>query len=235
MGTSSRILAIGDVHGCAFALEALLRAVKPSRDEFLVFLGDYVDRGLDSAGVLNRLVRLAETHRVVALRGNHEQMMMDARGGDGELALWLSCGGEATLMSYCPFGDHGTLADVPDEHWDFLDERCVDWHETEEHFFVHGGAVPDRPLAKQPPLVLRWQTFRDVKPHRNGKVMVCGHTAQEDGVPKSLGYAVCVDTRAYDDDGWLTCLDVASGAYWQANERGETRGGKLVANESRRD
>ena len=227
MGKPGRVLAIGDVHGCAFALEALLQAVRPTREEPLVFLGDYVDRGLDSAGVLNRIVRLSETHRVVSLRGNHEQMMMDARGGDRELALWLACGGEATLMSYCPFDDHGTIADVPEEHWEFLERRCVDWYETETHFFVHGGAVPDRPLDRQPTLVLRWQTFVDVKPHRSGKVMVCGHTPQREGVPKSLGYAVCVDTWAYAEDGWLTCLDVAGGEYWQANERGETRGGRL--------
>lgn len=232
MSMSSRILAIGDVHGCAYALEALLQSVKPSRDELLVFLGDYVDRGLDSAGVLNRVVRLAGTHRVVALRGNHEQMMMDAREGGGNLALWLACGGEATLTSYCPFDDHGTIADVPDEHWDFLDRRCVDWHEADSHFFVHGGAVPHLPLAKQPTLVLRWQSFTDVKPHASGKVMVCGHTSQKDGVPKSLGHAVCIDTHAYAEDGWLTCLDVTSGEYWQANERGETRAGRLEMTET---
>ena len=226
MSTSSRILAVGDIHGCAFALEALLRAVNPSRDELLVTLGDYVDRGLDSAGVLNRLVRLSETHRLVALRGNHEQMMMDARDGEGELALWLACGGEATLMSYCPFDDHGTLADVPDEHWEFLDKRCVDWHETEKHIFVHGGVVPHLALDRQTPLVLRWQTFDFARPHASGKVMVCGHTPQRKGVPTSVGHAVCIDTHVYAD-GWLTCLDVVSGRYWQANERGEVREGMM--------
>ena len=227
MDTSSRILAVGDVHGCAFALETLLRAARPARDELLVFLGDYVDRGPDSSGVLNRVVRLSETHRVVALRGNHEQMMMRARDGGGELALWLSCGGEATLTSYCPFDDHGTIADVPDEHWEFLDQRCVDWYETGRHFFVHGGVVPHLPLNRQPSLVLRWQTFTDVRPHQSGKVMVCGHTPQRGGVPGNLGHAVCIDTHAFADGGWLTCLDVVSGEYWQANESGEVRRGRL--------
>ena len=234
MPNPSRILAIGDVHGCAVALDALLRAANPAPDDLIVTLGDYVDRGLDSAGVLNRLLRLDETHRLVALRGNHEQMMMSAREGDGELAFWLSCGGEATLMSYCPFDDRGTLADVPDEHWDFLENRCVDWFETEGHIFVHGGVIPDRPLEGQPPLVLRWQVFRDVKPHVSGKVMVCGHTPQEGFVPRSLGHAVCIDTRAYDDEGWLTCLDVNGGRYWQANERGEVREGVVGEHEVRR-
>ena len=99
MTTAPRILAIGDIHGCAYALDALLRAVNPAPDDLVITLGDYVDRGLDSAGVLNRLIRLAQTHRLVALRGNHEEMMLNAREGDGPLALWLACGGEATLMS----------------------------------------------------------------------------------------------------------------------------------------
>jgi serine/threonine protein phosphatase 1 len=227
MGNKPRILAIGDIHGCAFALETLLRAVLPTRDELIVTLGDYVDRGPDSAGVLNRLVSLATTHRLVALRGNHEQMMLAARdGGGGDLALWHACGGDATLMSYCPFDDRGTLADVPDAHWEFLDRRCVDWYETDSHFFVHGGVVPHLPLARQSPVVLRWQTFDNPQPHACGKVMVCGHTPQRDGLPTDLGHAVCIDTNAHDG-GWLTCLDVTGGEYWQANERGETRGGVL--------
>lgn len=65
----TRILAIGDIHGCARALDALLAAVAPTPDDLIVTLGDYVDRGLDSAGVINRLIRLVETHPLVALRG----------------------------------------------------------------------------------------------------------------------------------------------------------------------
>lgn len=221
-----RTLAIGDVHGCAYALEALLQAVAPTREDLLVTLGDYVDRGLDSAAVLNRLVRLAETHRLVALRGNHEQMMMAARHDEADLSIWLSLGGEATLMSYCPFGDRGRLADVPDEHWKFLDEVCVDFYETDRHFFVHGGVVPHLPLERQSPLVLRWQMFDDPPQHCCGKLMVCGHTPQRSGTPRYIGHAVCIDTHAHAD-GWLTCLDVSSGDVWQANERGQVRRARL--------
>jgi serine/threonine protein phosphatase 1 len=226
MNGPRRILAIGDVHGCACALDALLRAVAPAPDDLVITLGDYVDRGLDSAGVLNRLVRLSQTHRLVALRGNHEEMMIAAREGDGPLAFWLACGGEPTLMSYCPFDDRGTIADVPDEHWDFLERVCVDSFETKGHLFVHGGVVPHQPLDRQLPLVLHWQTFERQEPHASGKVVVCGHTPRRDGVPANVGHAVCIDTNAYDD-GWLTCLDVGSGGYWQANERGEVRTGML--------
>ena len=224
MHTYRRILAIGDIHGCARALDALLAAVAPTPDDLVVTLGDYVDRGLDSAGVLNRLIRLAETHPLVALRGNHEELMLKARHDAGSLELWRNCGGDAALISYSPFDeDGGRLADVPDEHWAFLDERCVDIHETGTHFFVHAGVRPNLPLNEQTPLVLRWETFHDPPPHVSGKTMVCGHTPQKGGRPRNLGHAVCIDTHAHADDGWLTCLDVNSGDVWQANERGQVR------------
>src|SRR5580704_11284012 len=74
-----RILAIGDIHGCSGALDVLLKAVQPQPDDLLITLGDYVDRGPDSAGVVQRLLQLRETRRVVSLRGNHELMMLAAR------------------------------------------------------------------------------------------------------------------------------------------------------------
>ena len=74
-----RTLAIGDVHGASSALDALMNFVKPTADDVLVFLGDYVDRGPDSKGVLDRLMAWSESLQMVCLRGNHEQMMLDSR------------------------------------------------------------------------------------------------------------------------------------------------------------
>ena len=233
MHTPQRILAIGDIHGCARALDALLAAVDPQPDDVIVTLGDYVDRGLDSAGVINRLIRLSRSHTLIPLRGNHEEMMLQARESDAHLAMWRDAGGDAALMSYAPFGDEdddeedGRLADVPDEHWDFIENRCVDLHETATHFFVHGGVRPNLPLDAQSPLVMRWQKFGDAEPHMSGKIMVCGHTQQKSRRPKNLGFAVCIDTSAYKDDGWLTCLDVTSGRITQADERGSVRWSRL--------
>ena len=71
-----------------------------------------------------------------------------------------------------------------------------------------------------------WEKFNDPAPHESGKVMVCGHTPQRDGLPRSIGHAICVDTHIYAG-GWLTCLDVQTGEYWQANERRQVRAGTL--------
>jgi serine/threonine protein phosphatase 1 len=216
-----RLLAIGDIHGCSTALAALLGIVQPSADDLVVALGDYVDRGPDSRGVLDRLLELRAKTRLVTLCGNHEQMMLEARVDPMVRESWLMYGGDATLESYATDDRPAELSEVPQQHWEFL-EQCRDWYETERHFFVHAGAAPDLPLDDQPIELLRWERFDDPPPHRSGKVMICGHTRQASGWPRNLGHAVCIDTWVYGP-GWLTCLDVRSGAFWQANEIGQTR------------
>lgn len=217
-----RVLAIGDIHGCSRALDALLAAVKPQPEDLIVTLGDYVDRGSDSRGVLDRLIALHATGRLVALRGNHEQMMVEARQDPAAVEGWITCGGKQTLASYAALGSPGRLEDVPNTHWDFLENALADWHETDTHFFVHANAHPELPLDEQPAYMLLWEPFNDPSPHLSGKVMVCGHTQQISGDPVNLGHAICIDTYAYGR-GWLTCLDVKSGRVWQANQKGRGR------------
>lgn len=220
-----RTLAIGDIHGCFRALTRLVEFVELTPDDLLITLGDYVNRGPDSRSVVDWLIaRRRIGGKLVALRSNHELMMLDAREGGHMLNRLLHCGGDATLASYSPLDDEGRISDVPDEHWEFLDKQLVGWYETPTHFFVHANAYPDYPLDQQPDLMLYWESFNDPPPHESGKVMICGHTSQKSGVPLSLGHAVCIDTWACGR-GWLTCLDVDTGRYWQANQQGEVRGG----------
>lgn len=214
-----RTLAIGDVHGASAALDALLAAVRPTPDDLLVFLGDYVDRGPDTRGILDRLIALDRSHRCVFLRGNHELMMTRARHDRGELRMWLSVGGRPALASY---GPAATLADVPAAHWDFLDDRLVDYHETDTHIFVHANLSPGVPLDEQPESMLFWEFLTGPVRHESGKTVVCGHSSQKSGEVLDLGDTVCIDTFAYGG-GWLTCLDVDSLRYWQANTLGQTR------------
>jgi serine/threonine protein phosphatase 1 len=215
-----RVLAIGDIHGCKRALDTLLDAVAPSRDDLLVTLGDYVDWGPDSCGVLDRLIELDAATHLVPLRGNHEELMIRARDFPNELQFWLNVGGRAALASY-PSGK------IPDAHWEFLERRCVDSFETENHIFAHGGLDPDLPLADQKIHILRWLTFRDPKPHFSGKVLICGHSLQKSGRPCNRGHSICIDTAAVRG-GWLTCLDVMTGSFWQGDESGRLSEGSLT-------
>jgi len=216
-----RHLAIGDIHGCFKALTTLAAFVPFDPKDVLITLGDYVNRGPDSCAVLDWLIAYERRGTLVALRGNHEIMMLKAREDQAALKEFIKNGGDATLASYSPFGDPGRLVDVPDSHWQFL-EGTRPYFETASHFFVHANAYPDYPLDEQPDYMLYWERFDEPGPHESGKVMVCGHTSQKSGKPRNLGHAVCIDTWAYGQ-GWLTCLDVGSGRYWQANQRGATR------------
>lgn len=217
-----RTLAVGDIHGCGAALDALLAAVQPTPADLLVFLGDYVDRGPDSKGVIERLLTLKRTHRVVCLRGNHELMMVDARRNPAELRNWLSVGGVQTMSSYAVAGWKASFDHVPTDHWEFLQGELFDYFETDTHIFVHATLEPTTPLDEQSDMYLFWEFVNAPVRHESGKVMVCGHSSQRNGLPRAWPTTYCLDTGAYAG-GWLTCLDVGSQKYWQANNSGETR------------
>jgi serine/threonine protein phosphatase 1 len=219
----TRYLAIGDIHGCHNALVSLIDFVAPTSTDTIVTLGDYVDRGPDSSGVLDFVIELGRTHKLIPLRGNHEIMMLDSREKKSWYQAWLGYGGAETLKSYAAADDEpGSFADIPASHIDFLEYKLVPWYECATHFFVHANADADRELAAQSDASLYWRKYRDPQPHYSGKIMVCGHTAQRSGVPVSNGNAICIDTWAHGG-GWLSCLDVGSGTIWQANEAGDTR------------
>ena len=78
----------------------------------------------------------------------------------------------------------------------------------------------NKTVAEQDTKTIRWTKFDDPKPHVSGKVVVCGHASQKDGIPKNLGHSFCIDTFAYGG-GWLTCLDLTNGIYYQAKEKGK--------------
>jgi serine/threonine protein phosphatase 1 len=224
-----RVLAIGDIHGCSHALDLLLADVDPQPDDLVVTLGDYVDRGPDSQGVLERLIALRDRCRCVNLRGNHDIMMLEARKDQQDFDGWLCCGGQQTLESYkAPDKWDEFASAIPAHHWQFLEKDCVAFHEIDAHFFVHANVYADQPLEEQPDYMLYWQKLEAStwRPHESGKTMICGHSHQRSGRPLVLERAVCIDTWVYGD-GWLTCLDVETEIYWQANQRGETRMGNL--------
>lgn len=221
-----RTLVLGDIHGCSKALETLAQFVPFEPDDMIITLGDYVDRGPDSRGVLNWLIERYRQDRLIPLRGNHEIMMLQARDSSQAFTYWRMYGGDATLASYGHEGGEVSLRDVPDEHWDFMEYELYDWYETHHHFFVHANVVPELPLDAQPDLRLFWEPFDHAPPHCSGKIMICGHTAQKTGEPINIGHAICIDTWVYGA-GWLTCLDFETGKYWQANQQRSARTGQL--------
>jgi serine/threonine protein phosphatase 1 len=216
----SRIIAIGDIHGCSAALRALTEAINPQRDDTLIPLGDCIDRGPDSCGVLEQLLVLRDRCRLFPLLGNHEEMMMNYLDGRPQPDDWLVVGGAETLASYGPGAD---ATAIPQEHIEYI-RKWGDCFETDTHFFVHASYEPERPLAKQHWQSMRWHTLRGVIPeaHECGKTAVVGHTSLKNGEVLDLGHLVCIDTYCWGG-GWLTALDTVSGHIWQAGRDGRLR------------
>ncbi len=188
------------------------------------YAGDYPDRGPNTKAVLDWLIQLQNNYDLRPLRGNHDIMMLRARESETSYRNWMDSGvgGDKTLQSYASQdGEPGSLADIPEEHWQFL-RHLLPYVETDSHFFVHANAYPDLPLDEQPEFMLYWEKYDNPPPHESGKTMICGHTAQKSGLPIANANSICIDTWAYGG-GWLSCLHVESGIIWQANGRGETR------------
>ncbi len=226
-----RTIAIGDIHGCSRALNALLAAIAPQPSDVIVTLGDYVNRGPDSRGVIEQLIALERQCTMIPIMGNHDQMLRellhDSRAGRiPALSGWLRMGGDATLASYANMpakSNWANLEGIPPEHAAFLD-RCRPYYETESHIFIHANYDPGLTMDKQPNEVLRWESLRDTLPgpHFSGKTVIAGHSSQKTGEILDLGYLVCIDTYCFGG-GWLTALDVESRQIWQTNLRGEPR------------
>ncbi|HZU37994.1 MAG TPA: metallophosphoesterase [Gemmataceae bacterium] len=222
-----RIIAIGDIHGCSAALAALVAAIEPTMLDTLVFLGDYIDRGPDSRGVLELVIALGKRCSIVPLLGNHEEMFLAALEGPSELRYWLKFGGAEALCSYGYTGGSDLRpADlrvlIPADHLQFI-RRCRDYFETAQHIFVHAYYEPDRPLHEQKWGGLRWASLPPVPArHGSGKIAIVGHTPQQSGEILDLGYLKCIDTFCHGG-GWLTALEVSTGRVWQANMAAQIR------------
>lgn len=213
-----RTLAISDIHGCLTPLKHMWEVIAPQPEDHIIFMGDYVDRGPECKGVIDYLIGLKDQFNITFLSGNHEEKFflseMDLTDRDHWLRVW---GGPETLESYGPDG----FDDIPASHWEFL-RTCKPYLETETHIFVHANLEHDVPLHEQLPFTIIHKKFGTPKPHCSGKTMITGHTAQKSHVPLNLGHAVCIDTDV-GRGGYLTCLHVETGHYWQTNFHGEVR------------
>lgn len=161
------IYAIGDIHGCLDPLRRLMEKIRLSEADELVFIGDYIDRGPDSKGVIDYLLTLRG--RYTFLMGNHERMFLDFLQGKDRF-LFLYNGGTETLESY------GGVGKIPAAHLDFLN-RLLLYYETDDHLFVHGGIRPGIPIQEQDSKDLLWirEEFY-AYPGRYPKTVVFGHT-----------------------------------------------------------
>jgi serine/threonine protein phosphatase 1 len=210
-----RVYAVGDIHGCDVQLANLYEIIahdlvrRPIDQPVLLHIGDYVDRGADTAGVLRRLLRGSPVAgmEVVNLVGNHDETMLNALSGDRPAATdWLFAGGRPALESYGIDPDSPRESwpeNVPAEHLDFLRNLTLT-HREGGYFFVHGGIRPGVPLEQQ----AREDLLRMRQPFLYseadfGAVVVHGHTPVKEPVVRHN--RVAIDTGAVFG-GKMTCL-----------------------------
>ena len=168
--------AIGDIHGCNRTFLALLRLLGLQPGDKLILLGDLIDRGPDSKGVVDTVWDLQSRGiEVICLRGNHEQMLLQARSGPEALAYWDSAGGRQTLES---FGAKN-LDGIPQVYLDFFAEMPF-WHETKGYLCVHGGVdfSQDDPFASPETLLWMRNWYDRIAYDRLGpRIILHGHTS----------------------------------------------------------
>lgn len=220
-----RTYAVGDIHGCLGLLNKIIKAIEAdamtaSEPGTIVFLGDYIDRGHNSKGVIDRLIAgnfLHGWHKVF-LKGNHEDMLL-ASGEDASNAeMWLINGGRATVQSYdaVPHGFsapvvHAFFQKFPQEHLDWMTGLALT-HRADDHLFVHAGVDPTRSMNDQHADVLLWirEPFLSYRgPWSDSvRVVVHGHTPSRtiQAQPNRIG----IDTGAFHT-GVLSAVVVEAG------------------------
>jgi len=189
--------AVGDIHGTLTKLRRLIALCEEHaghRAANFVFLGDYIDRGPQSAGVIAYLIDLQARlgGRIVALKGNHEAMLIAVADGATPEEFWLPQGGLQTLESY------GVVAarQLPRRHLDWMRALPL-YYDDGRRFFVHAGINPQRPLTAQDENDLIWirEPFLSDRRHY-GRLIVHGHTPLESDAPDLRDNRLNLDTGA---------------------------------------
>lgn len=216
------VYAIGDIHGRLDLLQRLEAKIQhhaagvDAERRLIVCLGDYIDRGNNSPGVIEHLLQKApESFERICLIGNHESYLLQFFDDSTVAAAWLANGGRETLMSYgvsppaspdidATFENMQAelRAHLPESHDEFLRSLALS-HREGDYLFVHAGVRPGFALERQKPHDLMWIREEFLNTDRNfGAVVVHGHSIRSE--PENLANRIGVDTGAYAT-GRLTC------------------------------
>jgi serine/threonine protein phosphatase 1 len=220
-----RLFVVGDIHGCARELEALLAALPLARGDTLAFIGDYIDRGPESRAVVDMLLGLRGRDDVttVFLKGNHEDMCLAHLGRRGQWGeAWRMNGGVTTLRSYgvpSQLAGPEAAAHFPAAHLEFFESLRFSFL-ADPFLLVHAGIRPARPLDEQDTEDLLWIREEFImSPHNLPYTVVFGHTPQRQ-VLVDLPYKIGIDTGCVYG-GRLTAVEPNEGLLFQVayNER----------------
>ena len=235
-----RILVIGDIHGHYTKFKSLYSKLNVTDDDLVIFLGDYIDRGPENLLMIRWIMRESQNDNIIALRGNHEQMMIDCiRNGD---INWIFNGGNETAKEIkSKIEAHPNLMS---EVVEFAESLPLSYRRTingKDYFFCHAGVDPKVPLGEQTSMSLLWIRDEFFKYYDGDTVIVVGHTPllllnpegsletwcrdyQKVASIKNIkpqwrrnGKILLMDTGSYFTNGCISCMDMVSGKLWQSD------------------
>ena len=165
-------------------------------------LGDVINRGNDTRGVIEQLIAVDQYCNLVCILGNHEEVLLEVLRRPEAIDQFLSMGGDSTLASY---GNLSLPEQLPSQHIELI-RGFVPYFETPEFIFVHANYCWYLPMKDQPASLLRWTSIEVEPPkaHTSGKLVICGHSP---GPVRDLGHCICIDTGC-GFGGNLTGLDL---------------------------
>jgi len=216
---NERIYAVGDIHGRADLLAKLHQLIESdaqtygqNKNKRIIYVGDYIDRGLESKAVIDILLsRPLAGFDHVFLKGNHEDMLLGCFEDAGIWPQWLSVGGGATVLSYGVQENPDSDAEmrnelferIPPSHFRFLENLQLTFR-SGDYLFVHAGVRPQVPLEQQEPRDLMWIRGEFLR-HKGsfGAVVVHGHSISLK--PEFLPHRIGIDTGAYATNA-LSCV-----------------------------
>ena len=226
-GAKGRLFAIGDIHGCVDELAAMVSTIAPQREDTVIFVGDYIDRGPAARAVVELLLELRQgSADYVFLKGNHEDMMLSYLGLPGHYGeSFLFNGGAPTLESYGVPEGAPALEHLPADHVDFLKALATSYLHP-PYLFVHAGIAPLRQLEEQSVEDMLWIRQEFIfNPHQVAATVVFGHTPMR-SVMVDLPYKLGIDTGLVYG-GKLTCVEFNEGVMYQVG-----RGSRQVKSQS---
>ena len=219
-----KILAVGDIHGSFSKFLSVWNQIKITDDDLVIFLGDYIDRGSEIGETLKFVMNLQDKKNIILLRGNHEQMMLNAINDKENLDMWMSNGGRATLEALTYLKDEDSNIDV--KVYNFLNSLPL-YHKIKiggrDYFFCHAGVDVNKNLDEQDEKSLLWSREKFFENYTGSAVIISGHSPVQyffentDLKPFRVPNRniLMTDTGAFLEDGRLSAVDILSGELYQ--------------------
>lgn len=227
-----RIFAIGDIHGSFSKLISVWNQIKITDEDLVIFLGDYVDRGDEVGETLKFVMNLQKKKNIILLRGNHEQMMINAINDKKNLDLWIMNGGRKTLEALTYLKDEDPDIDI--KIFKFINSLPLS-HKMQIggriYFFCHAGIDVNKNLDEQDEKSLLWSREKFFNNFNGNEVIISGHSPVQyffDNtgikpfrVPNRN--ILMLDTGAFLEDGRLSAVDILSGEFFQNEVENKAR------------